>query len=50
MKDMATKIAELKFEAPLACFEEEESSTIRNINIFSGMFSFITFNTSKFNI
>ncbi|XP_031778162.1 fasciculation and elongation protein zeta-2 [Nasonia vitripennis] len=35
MKDMATKIAELKFEAPLACFEEEESTTIRNMNIFS---------------
>ncbi|KAL7294902.1 fasciculation and elongation protein zeta-2 [Trichogramma pretiosum] len=35
MKDMANKIAELKFEAPLACFEEEESSTIRNINLFS---------------
>ncbi|KAJ8680936.1 hypothetical protein QAD02_016723 [Eretmocerus hayati] len=33
MKDMGTKIAELKFEAPLACFEEEESN-IRNLNIF----------------
>ena len=40
MKDMATKIAELKFEAPLACFEEEESSSIRNMNIFSGKFIF----------
>ena len=28
MKDMATKIAELKFEAPLACFEEEDSTTM----------------------
>ncbi|XP_011495621.1 PREDICTED: fasciculation and elongation protein zeta-2 [Ceratosolen solmsi marchali] len=35
MKDMASKIAELKFEAPLACFEEEESSSLRNMNIFS---------------
>ncbi|XP_058810717.1 uncharacterized protein LOC131675570 isoform X2 [Phymastichus coffea] len=35
MKDMATKIAELKFEAPLACFEEEDTSAIKNRNIFS---------------
>jgi hypothetical protein len=34
---MASKIAELKFEAPLACFEEEDSSSLRNMNIFSGM-------------
>lgn len=34
MKDLATKMAELKFEAPLACFEEEELSNIRNMNIF----------------
>lgn len=38
MKEVdATKIAELKFQAPLACFEEEDSctSSITNLNILS---------------
>ncbi|XP_046748933.1 fasciculation and elongation protein zeta-2 isoform X4 [Diprion similis] len=35
MRDMAGKMAELKFEAPLARFEEEETSSLKNINLLT---------------
>ncbi|KAF7991355.1 hypothetical protein HCN44_002917 [Aphidius gifuensis] len=35
MRDMAGKIAELKFEAPLARFEEEDNSSIKNMNLLT---------------
>lgn len=38
---MAGKIAELKFEAPLARFEEEDNSSIKNMNLLTGESSII---------
>ncbi|XP_051174678.1 fasciculation and elongation protein zeta-2 [Leptopilina boulardi] len=35
MRDMAGKIAELKFEAPLARFEEEDTASIKNMNLLT---------------
>ncbi|XP_034945519.1 fasciculation and elongation protein zeta-2 isoform X1 [Chelonus insularis] len=35
MRDMAGKIAELKFEAPLARFEEEETASLKNMNLLT---------------
>lgn len=37
MRDMAGKISELKFEAPLARFEEEDTATLKNMNLLTGM-------------
>lgn len=36
MRDMAGKIAELKFEAPLARFEEEDTASLKNMNLLTG--------------
>ena len=33
---MAGKIAELKFEAPLARFEEEDTASLKNMNLLTG--------------
>ncbi|XP_066592970.1 fasciculation and elongation protein zeta-2 isoform X1 [Prorops nasuta] len=35
MRDMAGKIAELKFEAPLARFEEEDTASLKNMNLLT---------------
>ncbi|XP_074109481.1 fasciculation and elongation protein Unc-76 isoform X1 [Cotesia typhae] len=35
MRDMAGKISELKFEAPLARFEEEDTATLKNMNLLT---------------
>jgi hypothetical protein len=39
MRDMAGKIAELKFEAPLARFEEEDTASLKNMNLLTGVIS-----------
>ena len=36
MRDMAGKISELKFEAPLARFEEEDTASLKNMNLLTG--------------
>lgn len=33
---MAGKISELKFEAPLARFEEEDTASLKNMNLLTG--------------
>lgn len=41
MRDMAGKIAELKFEAPLARFEEEDTASLKNMNLLTGALIYI---------
>lgn len=49
---MAGKIAELKFEAPLARFEEEDTASLKNMNLLTGAehhdLPFLSFISSRF--
>lgn len=46
MRDMAGKIAELKFEAPLARFEEEDTASLKNMNLLTEQLLDTSLNTS----
>lgn len=46
MRDMAGKIAELKFEAPLARFEEEDTASLKNMNLLTEQLLDTSLNTT----
>ncbi|OAD60561.1 Fasciculation and elongation protein zeta-2 [Eufriesea mexicana] len=46
MRDMAGKIAELKFEAPLARFEEEDTASLKNMNLLTEQLLDTSLNTN----